>query len=185
MSERPSSPDDTDSVGDDGDTSETATGSPGKATAAGRHDSHTSVAASPPPDSRWWYWVAALPLYFAVATVVGFAVGVAAFAIALTGGTGVQYGVWVDMPMRAGAGIGFVVVVLTVMALVAAGMLLSLLFPIAIYLDADAVAETAGNWQPDPALYGLVALAGLVAQPLQVPLAVYYLYERHESEGVP
>ena len=51
--------------------------------------------------------------------------------------------------------------------------------------DATAVAEAPGSWAPDPALYGLLALAGLVAQPLQVPLAVYYLYKRHGAVGVP
>ncbi|MFB6269705.1 MAG: hypothetical protein ABEH83_07160 [Halobacterium sp.] len=160
----------------------TDTGAPDAPRDPDRGDSH---APSPPPDSRWWYWVAALPVYFVLATVVGFAIGVAAVALALTGATTVQHGVWMEMPMGAGAGIGFVLVMLAVMVLASIGMLLSLLFPVAIYLDADAVAATTGDWTPDPMLYGLIGLAGVIAQPLQVPLAVYYLYKRHESEGVP
>jgi len=132
-------------------------------------------------DSRWWYWVAAVPLYWVASSVLGFAFALVAFAFALTGaGIGHAGG----MP-GLGFGFGALGFVGFALLLVAAGMVLSLAFPVAIYLDAEAVADARGDWQPDPALYGLVGLAGVVAQPLQVPLAVYYLYKRHESVGRP
>jgi hypothetical protein len=125
--------------------------------------------------------VAAVPLYWVASTVLGFAFGLVAFAFALTGaGVGHMGG----MP-GLGFGFGALGFVGLALLLVAAGVVLSLAFPVAIYLDAEAVADARGDWQPDPALYGLVGLAGVVAQPLQVPLAVYYLYKRHESIGRP
>jgi hypothetical protein len=135
----------------------------------------------PPPDSRWWYWVAALPVYFVVAAVAGFVVSIVAFVAAVTGASAMEPGI--GAPTTIGLGVAGVFVV--VLLLVGVGMLLTLLFPVAIYLDADAVADTAGDWDPDPVLYGLLGLAGVVAQPLQAPLAVYYLYRRHQSAGVP
>lgn len=128
-------------------------------------------------DSNWWYWVAAVPLYYVLATVAGFAFAVIAFGAALTGVAGGEPGIAV--------GLGFLGAFGVAMLLVAVGMLLSILFPFAIYVDAEAVERAGGDWQPDPALYGLLGLAGVIAQPLQVPLAVYYLYKRHESVGRP
>lgn len=133
------------------------------------------------PDSQWWYWVAAVPIYYVVGTALGFLVGVAAFAFTVTGAGGMGPGPGMGMGME----LGFVGVFVVVAVLAAAGILLSLLFPVAIYLDADAVTATGGEWEPDAVLYGLLGLAGVVAQPLQVPLAVYYLYRRHEATGVP
>jgi len=132
-------------------------------------------------DSRWWYWVAAVPLYWVASSVVGFAFTLVALAFALTG-AGVGHATGVP---GLGVGFGALGIVGVALLLVAAGMVLSLAFPVAIYLDAEAVGAVASDWQPDPALYGLVGLAGVVAQPLQVPLAVYYLYKRHESLGRP
>jgi len=132
-------------------------------------------------DSRWWYWVAAVPLYWVASSVLGFAFGLVAFAFALTGAGVGHVGGMPGLGFGFGA-LGFVGLALL---LVAVGMVLSLAFPVAVYLDAEAVADARGDWQPDPALYGLVGLAGVVAQPLQVPLAVYYLYKRHESVGRP
>jgi hypothetical protein len=148
-------------------------------TATGDADESPQV----PADSRWWYWVAAVPAFYVVATAAGFLFGMLAFALAVTGATGVQYGVGPGIGAPVGAGF-FGVFVLFVL-LFAVGGLLSLLFPVAVYLDAEAVADTAGDWAPDPELYGVLGLVGVVAQPLQAPLGVYYLYKRHQSEGVP
>ncbi|MFB6072903.1 MAG: hypothetical protein ABEJ88_08040 [Halobacterium sp.] len=132
-------------------------------------------------DSRWWYWVAAVPVYYVLASVVGVAAGVFAFAFALAGGGLVGDPVAVGA-FGVGGGLAFVAVVLLLVGL---GMLLSVVFPLAIYLDADAVRASGGDWRPDATLYGLLGLAGVVAQPLQVPLAVYYLYKRRQFQGRP
>ncbi|MDH5018828.1 hypothetical protein [Halobacterium rubrum] len=133
-------------------------------------------------DSNWWYWVASVPVYWVVATVAGFAIGLLAFAFALTGAAG--FGHMGGIP-GAGFGLGAFGFAAVAVLLAFAGMVVSLVFPVAVYLDAEAVADARRDWQPDPALYGLLGLAGVVAQPLQVPLAVYYLYKRHESVGRP
>lgn len=149
---------------------------------SGESGGSTGIEDAPPEvDSRWWYWVAAVPLYWVASSVVGFAFALVAFAFALTGaGVGHMTG----MP-GVGFGFGALGFVGVALVFVAAGMVLSLAFPVAVYLDAEAVAEARGDWEPDPALYGLVGLAGVVAQPFQVPVAVYYLYKRHESVGRP
>lgn len=134
-------------------------------------------------DSNWWYWVASVPIYWVVATVGGFAFALLAFAFALTGAGG-GFGPMGGMP-GAGFGAGALGFAAVAVLLAFAGLVVSLVFPVAVYLDAEAVAEGPVDWQPDPALYGLLGLAGVVAQPLQVPLAVYYLYKRHESVGRP
>lgn len=128
-------------------------------------------------DSNWWYWVAAVPLYYVLATVAGFAFAIIAFGAAVTGVAGGDPGIAV--------GFGFLSLFGIALILAAVGMLLSILFPFAIYADAEAVERAGGDWRPDPALYGLLGLAGVIAQPLQVPLAVYYLYKRHDSVGRP
>jgi hypothetical protein len=153
-------------------------------------------------DSKWWYLVAAVPLYYVVASVLGFLVGVAAFVFALTGSGMMLEGMWHTGPgMQTGFAVGGSLFVLGILGLALVGLVLTLVFPVAIYFDAEAV-ERAGPgptdgasggkpgdagsvWQPDPTLYGLLGLAGVVAQPLQVPLAVYYLYKRHEFQGQP
>ena len=141
------------------------------------------------PDSRWWYLVLAVPVYYVLATVLGFVVGFVAFIATLAGvngGVGAGPG-----SAEVAVGLGVVGVVGLVLLLLLVGLVLSLAFPVALYFDAEAladanaVADANTDWQPDPALYGLLGLAGVVAQPLQVPLAVYYLYKRHEATGVP
>ncbi|MCG1004330.1 MULTISPECIES: hypothetical protein [Halobacterium] len=141
----------------------------------------TAARSDATPNSKWWYWVAAVPLYYVVGTVLGFFLAIAVFAFTVTGMGTMEHAA--RMPMS--AGFGFAGIFLVFVALAGVGLLLSLVFPFAIYYDASAVADAPGSWNPDPELYGILGLAGLVAQPLQVPLAVYYLYKRHESVGVP
>jgi hypothetical protein len=123
-------------------------------------------------DSNWWYWIAA-PLVFFVLSAVGgvlFFVGFL-FDVFLTGGL-LTFGV--------------AVVAGGVAALV--GLVLSVMFPVAVYVDARALSDDpASSWSPDPLLYGLVALAGVVltAFTVSVPLAIYYLYRRHVAVGTP
>ncbi|WP_336035909.1 hypothetical protein [Halobacterium yunchengense] len=184
MPDAPSSPDDgVDRAPTDRDDGEPDGGSDPTEGEVDRSDGETDQrtaadAPSAPADSRWWYWVAAVPAFYVVATVAGFLFGALAFAFALTGA---EYGPGIGAPV----GLGFFGAFVLFAFLAAVGGLLSLVFPVAIYLDADAVAETPGDWQPDPELYGVLGLVGVVAQPLQAPLGVYYLYRRHQSEGVP
>ena len=124
-------------------------------------------------ESRWWYWIAAVPVYFAVSLVLG---GLA-FAV-------VFLGFWVDVGVAVS---GVFLFALVAFFLALPGLVLSVLFPLAVYVDARAVSEAEVGWNPDPALYGLVALAGVLATAftVSVPMALYYLYRRHEAIGVP
>ncbi|WP_232686736.1 hypothetical protein [Halobacterium zhouii] len=135
------------------------------------------------PDSRWWYLVLAVPVFYALATVLSFVVGFVAFVATLVGVTGGVGGGPGSSELAVGFGV--VGIVGLVLLVVLVGLVLSLAFPIALYFDAEALADADTTWQPDPALYGLLGLASVVAQPLQIPLGVYYLYKRHEAVGVP
>ena len=174
---------DTDDGGADGSLSGGGLDSDGRDGGTGIDDAPSSA------DSRWWYWVAAVPLYWVVATVAGFAFALLAFTFAVTGaGVGAGVGEVAGEPtvgVAAGLGAAGLALVAVAILLAFAGVVVSFVFPVAIYLDAEAVADARLDWDPDPALYGLLGLAGIIAQPLQVPLAVYYLYKRHESVGRP
>jgi hypothetical protein len=124
-------------------------------------------------DSRWWYWIAAIPLY----VVVGAAFVLLFAVVALLG-----FGIGFDAGFVA-AGLLFV----AVFVLGLAGLVLTILFPIATYVDARAVAASDASWTPDPLVWGLAALATVVlsAFTLSFVMAVYYLYKRHVAIGTP
>ena len=124
-------------------------------------------------ESRWWYWIAAVPVYSAVSLLLG----------------GLLFGVfflgfWVDVGFAVSGVFAFA---LLMVLLAVPGLVLSVLFPLAVYVDARAVSEADVGWNPDPLLYGVVALAGVLvtAFTVSVPLALYYLYRRHDAVGVP
>ncbi|MGM0604809.1 MAG: hypothetical protein ACQETB_03955 [Halobacteriota archaeon] len=132
----------------------------------------------PAVESRYWYWVAAVPLY----VLVGF-VGsiVAAFAF--------LFGVGLDVAGGAGAVTILLVVLFGLVASIFGlfGVVLLFAFPIGIYLDATAIADADVDWEPDAVLYGLLALGSAIvtAFTLSLFVALYYLYRRHEAIGDP
>ncbi|MFA1609754.1 hypothetical protein [Halobellus rubicundus] len=122
-------------------------------------------------DSRWWYWIAAVPLYVVLGGVLAvFFLGAFLFDLFLTGGIVSLLGAFVVFPI-----VGL------------AGLLLTVMFPIATYVDARAIAESEASWSPDPLLWGLVALVTVVASAftLSLVVALYYLYKRHVAVGTP
>jgi hypothetical protein len=122
-------------------------------------------------DSRWWYWIAAIPLYVVLGGVLAVLfVGALLFGLFLTGGLVTIAGAFVVVPV-----LGLL------------GLVLSVMYPIATYVDARAVAESDAPWTPDPLVWGLAALATevLSAFVLSVALALYYLYKRHVAVGTP
>jgi hypothetical protein len=153
---------------------------PASGTGAGTRDRNALDGVLPDADvdSNWWYWIAAVPVYFLVTLLLGgfaFVAFLTGIGLDLLGGAGVA---------TFGVGLLFVALV----ALVALpGLLLGVLFPVAIYVDARAIERAALDWSPDPVLYGLVALAGVLVTNfvVSVPLACYYLYRRHETVGSP
>ena len=122
-------------------------------------------------DSRWWYGIAAIPLYVVLGGVLAVLfVGALLFDIFLTGGIVTIFGAFVVVPI-----LGLL------------GLVLSVMYPIATYVDARAIAESDASWTPDPLVWGLAALATevLSAFTLSVVLALYYLYKRHVAVGTP
>ena len=156
---------------------------PSTTTSAGQSSSGTAVGDLLPRagvDSKWWYWIAAVPLFALVGTGLGFLFGIVGF-VGFLFGVGFDAGVLSVLP--------FAAVVLAVVLVALVGGVLTLVFPLAMYVDARAISEAAADdeWRPDPALYGLVALAGALTTTfvVTVPLALYYLYKRHEAVGTP
>jgi len=129
-------------------------------------------------DSKWWYWVAAVPAYAAVGLlggIVAFGLFILSIGIDVAGGMGLATGTLVL--------VGTLVAVLYGLA----GLVLFVMFPIGIYLDAQAIAEADVEWEPDPVLYGIVAVTTALFSALLVSLvvAIYYLYRRNQVLGVP
>ena len=145
----------------------------GETTATGGTDPATAGL-----DSNWWYAVAAVPLY----VVVGIVGGVFAFVLFV-------FGIAVDVGGGMGVATGLIAVLLTlgVIGYALAGLALSILFPVGIYLDAKALAAADTEWEPDAVLYLLVAAASVVlsAFTLSAVVALYYLYRRNGAVGVP
>ncbi|WP_227375172.1 hypothetical protein [Haladaptatus halobius] len=138
-------------------------------------------------NSRWWYWIAAVPTVFAFWLVT---VAWVAFAIWLE--PNLLYGpsnplVHSALVSLAAMGIPFAVLIA--------------IFPLAVFQDTVAINRAEAGWEPSSRNYALVALLGLVALAglafadlslavivgfvLSVPFSLYYLRERHEHVGVP
>lgn len=131
-------------------------------------------------DSRWWYWIAAYPIFSLLAVPLALLVLVLFAPLGfVTMGQDPQF-------------VGPVVVAVVALAVGAAtvyalvGLVLTVMLPVALYLDAAELAESAAEWSPDPILYGLVGLLNFLAAPfVGLVVAVYYLYRRHQFVGVP
>ena len=144
-------------------------------------------------ETRWWYWVAAVPAAFAF-----WLLSVAWVAVAIS--LGPLAG---PRPLVQAAEVSLVAFGGPFLALTA-------VFPFAVYADASAVLDADVDWRPPRALltvaaaigplvsamavlYGLVAdAAGLtpiwaivLGFLLTVPVAAYYLHGRHGHLGVP
>jgi hypothetical protein len=143
-----------------------------------RTRSAPSTTATRHVDSDWWQVVALAGAFFVLAYVAGvflFGGVVLSFLVGAGGGP----------PELFVGSVG--VLFLVVLAMVLVGLVLSLLLPIALYYDAEAVAAADVGWDPDPTLYAIAGVVGLFAQgvPVQPAVAFYYLYKRHEAVGTP
>lgn len=131
-------------------------------------------------DSRWWYWIVA----YLVATVlfvplVVLAVLAVVAPVFIAGpGTGSTIG--------APLGLLFVLFALIAFGVAVLALVVAVMLPVALYLDARQVARAAVDWNPDPVVYGVLGLLQFLVTPLVGFLvALYYLYRRHEHVGVP
>ena len=162
-------------IATDGGTDRERSSDPASSTA------ETQVAATDPDpiDSRWWYWVAAVPLYVVVSIL---AVGIVIASL----------GVGVLIDLGGGMGVGSLLAVLVSIAVIGfvalGGLALLVMFPIGIYLDAKTIANAeAIEWSPDPVLYAIVAVASIVFTVyfLSLAVSIYYLYRRRQAVGQP
>lgn len=135
--------------------------------------------------SRWWYWIAAYPVYSLLA------VPLALLAVVLFASVGAATAPMGPAGPDPGVGgpamFGVVALVVGIGAIYALlGLVLTLLLPVALYLDATELTESTVTWSPDPILYGLVGLLNFLAAPVVgIIVALYYLYRRHEHVGTP
>lgn len=133
-------------------------------------------------ESRWWYWIAAYPVYSLLAVplaILGLilftTVGAAATPMGPDSGV---VGPLLFVAIALLVGIGGIYVLL--------GLVLTLMLPVALYVDASEITASEAEWAPDPILYGLVGLLNFLAAPVVgIIVAIYYLYRRHERVGVP
>lgn len=140
--------------------------------------------------SRWWYWIAAVPVVFVfwLVTVawVTFAILLEPSLLSFTSDSPVVHAVSVSL---VAVGIPFAV--------------LTVVFPFAVFQDTQAIHRAESGWEPPSGNYSLLGLLGLVAAVtvgilmqsfsiavitglvLSVPFALFYLRERHDNLGVP
>lgn len=129
-------------------------------------------------DSRWWYWIAAYPIVTLLFVPLVILLAVLFLAPALI--------VSPNGAPRAFFGLMGIVLVVVILAIVMTSLLVFLLLPVALYMDARAVGTAPGDWEPDPLLYGLLGLLQFLTTPLVgLVVAVYYLYQRHVHVGIP
>lgn len=137
-------------------------------------------AARPEVDSRWWYWIAAYPLatLLVVPVMAVLAVVVLAPAVIIS-----------PNPMR-GFAPGWMILlfaaVIVFVTLLLGLVIVFTMLPVALWFDASAINEAHLEWEPDPVVYALVSLLQFVVTPLVgLVVALYYLYRRHQTLGVP
>lgn len=130
--------------------------------------------------SRWWYWIAAYPVVvLLVLPVIAFIGVVALVPLAIVGPDAPMAPtlVWTLFVIFAG-----IIVFVLLVGLLAVFVML----PIALFFDAKAVQASAIDWDPDPIVYAVLALLQFVITPIiDLIVAVYYLYRRHDIVGVP
>lgn len=115
------------------------------------------------PDTRWWYWIAAVPVVYVLSIVVGFPFALVAMF---------------------GLDSAFAVFVFVALFMVLPGIITSIVLPYALYRDIESLPSDNG-WHPDRDLYVLLGLVGIFVAGVSPVVSLYYLYKRHEHLGVP
>ncbi|WP_331232635.1 hypothetical protein [Natronorarus salvus] len=140
------------------------------------------VVSVPEEGSRWWYWIVAYPIY----TLLSIPLVIA--AVLLFAPVVIVAGPAEAEPQMIAPVFAFAMVLLMVGVAVYAllGLVLTVLLPIALYLDAKWIADSELSWEPDPVLYGILGILNFVAAPvIGIIVALYYLYRRRQNIGIP
>lgn len=140
--------------------------------------------------SRWWFGVTIVPLYTAVSLVFYYAV-LPLYKWAIHNQASVPDTV------------GSVLVLLysvSIFTVFIGSYLAPLTLPVSLYFDARAIERSACSWNPNAVFWGGISLVQLGAwgnpspgsgwsselvYVFTVPLALYYLYVRHQYVGTP
>jgi len=162
-------------TGDPGDPAEFGTAAGGESGSDGVLDASV--------DSRWWWWIAAVPAFGVLSVVAGIGLTILLLVGVVTVGAGGGPPGMIELVT--GGGVLLVGSLFAVGALI--GLVLTVMFPIALYVDGAAVRDADYDWDPDPLLYALVAVVGTLFGSFLItgPVALYYLYRRHTAVGVP
>lgn len=121
------------------------------------------------PDSRWWYWVAALPAaasLWLLAFLWVFVAVAAEFGDVLAGDP-------FDVALGLSVAIGGVPL-----------LVIGLLVPVAVFFDSRALRRAGFEW-PRPLAYAALVALCLPLVPLGVAVAAHYVYRRRQRVGVP
>ncbi|MFC6731185.1 MULTISPECIES: hypothetical protein [unclassified Haladaptatus] len=133
-------------------------------------------------DSRWWLWVAAVPVFALIALLVSLFIVLPLALVGVVGLNGVGMGPGVG---GVGMGVGFAFLLVLGLFVALPALMVTLVFPVALYFDSQAVTAAGLEWQPDPLVYGLLGVASIFVNVLGVVVALYYLYQRRRYVGVP
>lgn len=122
-------------------------------------------------DSRWWYWIAAVPLVYVLVVAV-----MAVFVLPLILSES-------DLVF----GLGESDVALLAVALALPSFLITLVLPYALYRDIGLLYEhdTITAWGPDQDEYAIIGAAGIFVTGISFVISIYYLYQRHDHVGIP
>lgn len=127
-------------------------------------------------NSRWWYWIAAVPVLYTVLFAV-LAVFIVPFILNDLGL--VEFGVVFGLDESS--------VALLAAAIALPSFLLTLILPYALYRDIGILEKhgAATAWDPDQDEYAILGAAGIFVTGVGFIVSVYYLYQRHTHIGTP
>lgn len=122
-------------------------------------------------DSRWWYWIAAVPVLY----IIVFAVLVMFVLPLILGESSLVFG------------LGEASVARLAVALALPSFLIPLMLPYALYRDIGLLNEydVVTAWSPDQNEYAILGAAGIFVTSISFGVSIYYLYQRHVHVSVP
>lgn len=130
--------------------------------------------------SRWWYGVAATVVLLLLVWIAWAGVRLTTATVPGT-----------DPTQLVPRGVGSLVFLLGTFVTVVATWASAPIFTISLFMDARAIRRSDFDWRPNQYLYGgiglihLGALFTVVVYAVTMPVALFYLYRRHQHIGIP
>jgi hypothetical protein len=122
-------------------------------------------------ESRWWYWIAAIPVLYVLVLAV-----LVVFVLPLILGESSRV-----------FGFGEFVIARLAVGVALLAFLFTLMLPYALYRDIGLLNEydIATAWNPDQTEYTILGAAGIFMSAVGFGVSIYYLYQRHVHVGIP